>query len=409
MKKRYKIIIGVVLALAVCGYLGMQYLSPLTVEGEAVAAAPLSDSFTAQGRVVPASSVILNSPATGTVHDFPFKPGMTVETGQQLIDVNAANPAELAIQKEQLRQQLAAAEHQYQQLFSERGMAQQQAAVEAANSAYQLAQQQYQAALQVEQGISGVYTEGQLSELANAVKSAKHAVTAAEAQGGTAADREYFRTLIASTRAALTALEEDEQSEPLLAPFSGVVWEVFTDQGSYIIKNQPVLKLYQQELMKVEVSLLSEDSLNIQLGDMAELRLFGGRQFPARVSFISPVAEQTVSSLGLVENRCTVELEPDNLPATLGAGHQLDVIFTNVLAENALSVPASSIVPLGNGGSAVYVAEGGKARLVPVQTGVKSGGRVEIAGGLSAGDFVIADPYDAGIKEGSRVSYATSP
>lgn len=409
MKKKYKIIIGVALVLIVCGYMGMQYLSPLAVTGEAVTAAPLTDSFTVQGRVLPASSVILNSLATGTVHYFPFQPGSAVELGQQLIGVNAANPAELAIQKEQLRQQLASAEHQYQQMFSARGLAQQQAAVEAANSAYQLAQSQYQAALQVEQGISGVYTGAQLAELANAVKAAKQAVAAAEAQGGTSADREYFRTLIDSTRAQLAALEEDEQSEPLLAPFSGVVWEVFTDQGSYIIKNQPVLKLYQEGPMKVEVSLLSEDSLNIQVGDTAQLRLAGGQLFAASVNFISPVAEQVVSSLGLTENRCTVELQPQNLPPTLGAGHQLDVVFTNVLAQSALSVPASAIVPLGNGGSAVYVAEGGKARLVPVQTGVKSGGRVEIAGGLSAGDFVIADPYDAGIKEGSRVSYATSP
>jgi hypothetical protein len=80
----------------------------------------------------------------------------------------------------------------------------------------------------------------------------------------------------------------------------------------------------------------------------------------------------------------------------------LEVMFSRLLAKNALSVAASAIVPLA-GGSAVYVVEEGKALLKPVQTGLRCGGRVEISGGLEAGDIVVANPYDAGVKAGSRV------
>jgi len=404
MKKKYKIILWVVLILAVGGYLAMQLFTPLKVTVEAAAYGPLTDSFTVQGNVEPQKSFIVNSTATGTVLTLPFKAGMTVQEGQELIRIAPANPADLEIQKQQLRQQLATAEYQYQQLFSAEGLARQAAAVSAAQGAYDLAQQQYQAALQVEHEMSGVYTAAQLSELENAVKAAQEGLTAAQAQSGTAASRNYYHTLISSTSAQLAALDEEEQNEPLLAPFTGVVWQLLTDEGSYIIKNQPVLKLYQSGPMKIEASLLSEDTWNLHVDDEASLRLSDGSTCDATVSFISPVAEQVISSLGLMENRCTVELTPVDLPQSLGAGHQVDVSFTRLLAENALSVSASAIVPI-NEDSAVYVVQGGKAQLTKVQPGLKSGGRVEITAGLNAGDMVITNPYDAGVKDGSRVSW----
>ena len=402
MKKRYKIILGIILVLAVAAYMGMQALTPLSVSVETVAYGDLVDTFTVQGKVAPQKSVILNATASGTVLSLPFKPGMTVEQGQEVIRIAATDPAELEIQKEQLRQQLATAEYQLRQLSTAAGQANQAAALEAAQSAYELAQQQYQAALAVEAEISGVYTAAQLAEMENAVKAARQAVVAAQTQGATASDRDYYSTLISSTRVQLAALEEEAQTGPLLAPFSGVVWQLLTEEGSFISKHQPVLNIYQSGDMKIEASLLSEDTLNLQLNEEAILRLSDGRQFGARISFISPVAEQVISSLGLAENRCLIELQPLDLPPGLGAGHQLDILFARVLAENALSVPASAIVPLA-GGSAVYVATDGQARLKPVQTGVRCGGRVEVTTDLNAGDTIITDPYDAGIKDGSRI------
>ena len=403
MKKSFKIIICIVLGLAVCGYGAMQMLAPLALKGETAAYDDLTDTFTVQGKVTPLRSVILNATASGTVASLPFKPGMAVEEGCKMVEIAASSPAELEIQKQQLRQQLATAEYQYQQLFSAEGKNRLAAALEAAKSAYALAERQYQAALDVEAEISGVYTPAQLSELENAVMGAKQALAAVEAQDATTADRNYYSTLIASTQAQLEALEEEAQNEPLLAPFSGVVWQLMTDEGSYIIKNQPVLRLYQSGPMKVEVSLLSDDTLRLHLDETALLNLSDGSNFTARVSFISPVAEQTISSLGLTENRCTVELQAAGLPEGLGAGHQLDVIFTRTIAENVLSVPASALVPL-SGGSAIYTAKGGKAVLNPVQTGLRCGGRVEITAGLDTGDIFIINPYEAGVKDGSRVT-----
>lgn len=98
-----------------------------------------------------------------------------------------------------------------------------------------------------------------------------------------------------------------------------------------------------------------------------------------------------------------VVLEPLDLPAQAGAGWQADLTFATVARENVLSVPASAIVPQ-DGGSAVYLIRGGRAALAPVETGLRTGGRVEILSGLAAGDRIVTDPYGAEVRQGARVS-----
>ncbi|MCL1975743.1 MAG: HlyD family efflux transporter periplasmic adaptor subunit [Firmicutes bacterium] len=402
MKKMFKIIIAIILILVICIYGALQILKPQAVQEEVAVYGDLIDTYHVQGMLMPQKSMLLNATMSGTVMTLPFKIGMAVEKNDELVIIAAANPAELEIQKQQLNQQLATAEYQYQQLFSREGQSKQAAALEAAQSAYDLAEEQYQAALAVEAELKGVYTTAQLNELESMVKAAYQALVAIESQNATTNDRNYYSSLISSIQIQLKTLEEEAYSEPLLAPFSGIVWQILTDEGSFLIKNQPVLKMYQSGAMKVVVSLLSEDALNLHLQEEAFIQLNDGTQYSAAVSFISPVAEQEMSSLGLMENRCTVELEPDNLPQNLGAGHQLDVVFSQLLAKNTLSVPASALFPLA-GGSGLYIAINGKATLQQVQTGIKCGGRVEITSGLDPGATVIINPYESNIKNGNRV------
>ena len=56
--------------------------------------------------------------------------------------------------------------------------------------------------------------------------------------------------------------------------------------------------------------------------------------------------------------------------------------------ENALSVPLFALVSQ-NKGQAVFVTDGGRACLTPVQTGIQEGWQVQICQGLQAGAKVI--------------------
>ncbi|WP_173036192.1 peptidoglycan-binding protein [Phytohabitans flavus] len=64
----------------------------------------------------------------------------------------------------------------------------------------------------------------------------------------------------------------------------------------------------------------------------------------------------------------------------------VDVSFTAEKRENVLSVPVAALLALAEGGYGVQVVEGATTRIVPVETGMFSGGRVEVTGdGLAEG------------------------
>ncbi|BCB90335.1 peptidoglycan-binding protein [Phytohabitans suffuscus] len=67
----------------------------------------------------------------------------------------------------------------------------------------------------------------------------------------------------------------------------------------------------------------------------------------------------------------------------------VDVSFTAQKREDVLSVPVAALLALAEGGYGVQVVEGTSTRIVPVETGMFSGGRVEVTGdGLSEGTTV---------------------
>lgn len=399
MKKKYlRIVLAAAVVVAAAAFLA-QALWPIAVEAETLATGDVSDSLTVQGRVAPVHSQIVNAACTGSIIALPFTAGMPVQQGETLAELSESSAADLVVQREQLQQQLAAARYQYQLLS---GSAESYAAaLELAENQYQQASSEWQATQQIEQELGGVYSASELAAVENAMLAAEQNLLNLRGQDP-AAGRGYYATVIESTQQQLAALDAASGGGVCVAPYDGVIWELYAEPGAFVLQNQPLLKIYQGDAMKIEVSLLSEDAFKLRVGDTAECRLADGTGFTARVSFISAVAEEVMSSIGIAEQRCTVELSGDQIPAGLGAGYELDVVFTTLLATDVLSVPASAIVPIDNG-SAVYVDDNGRAALREIVTGSQGGGRVEVSEGLEPGLRLIINPYDAEIKDGSRV------
>jgi HlyD family secretion protein len=66
-----------------------------------------------------------------------------------------------------------------------------------------------------------------------------------------------------------------------------------------------------------------------------------------------------------------------------------------------LRVPGSAVFS-SDGKEAVFRIDGSRARLTPVQTGLRGGGWIEIVEGLNAGDRVVVHP-DRELSDGQRV------
>jgi HlyD family secretion protein len=402
MKKRIKIILVLIVA-AVCATAGIwSALRPVTVETELLAAGTLAEQFTVQGALVPAESRILNAGTSGPVSEVPLRVGMSVTAGEVVVAITADGQTEAELQLAQLRQQLSAARQSYDAQYGDKGSAAADLAL--AENEYNTAEWDYNAALQVNETVPGTYTETALNQMRSRVTAAEKNLALAQ-NANSSSTRTFYQEQIASWEGQIEALEKAMGIEPVTAPFDGVLWETYVEEGVYVSKYQPVAKLYRPGEMKVETLVLTEDAMRMRLGDYVSCALADGTAFDASVRYISTVAVETVSAVGVKESRSLVELRPGSLPAAAGAGYQVDARFVAEAAENVISVPASAIVPLPEGGNGIYLIRGGKAVLAEITTGLLSGGRVELVSGAAAGDRVILDPFDSAVKNGSRVAW----
>jgi len=80
-------------------------------------------------------------------------------------------------------------------------------------------------------------------------------------------------------------------------------------------------------------------------------------------------------------------------PGVLKPGFFAEVALASETKTNAIVVPERA-VQASERGFVAYVVEGGKAKLRPIQLGVRTGDGVEILSGLKTGDQVVVEGSD---------------
>lgn len=397
MKKKYKRIAVGLLVLAVLAVCGVSVIKPLPVTVEQVVRGNLERKFTVQAVVEPVYSTVLNAPAAGTVKEIPFQNGMEVEAGKVLLRTDTSQEINMDLQREQIRQQLSTARQQFDRLYGENGEA--QSAFAAAESQYLLAQRNFDNGKVL--AASGDLAQMDLEILKNEREVAYQQYV--QARENLSENRKgLYKEQIDSLERQLAALTGAVSPGILYMPYHGVLWETYVQEGAYLSQNQPVAKVYSIGEMKVAASVLAEDAAFLETGMKAELVYPDGSQSAAEVTFLSRTAETVLSSTGIEERRCRVELAADKMPERLGAGQEADATFSIVKAEQVLTVPSAAVMPEGLG-SMVYVIRDGKAMKTEVTTGMAENGRVEVVSGISEGDVIVAEPYESGVKDGKRV------
>ncbi|MFI5584226.1 peptidoglycan-binding protein [Amycolatopsis sp. NPDC051758] len=142
----------------------------------------------------------------------------------------------------------------------------------------------------------------------------------------------------------------------------------------------------------VQVKLDAAKQELAQQGAKASVTI-NGKTTPGTITDVGKSAVEGKDAMGQDDGKpkITVSVRLDD-PA---AGGTLDsspatVRFTKDVHSGVLAVPVGALVALAEGGYAVEVDENGKRRLIAVQTGLFSGGKVEITGnGLTEGMRVV--------------------
>lgn len=192
---------------------------------------------------------------------------------------------------------------------------------------------------------------------------------------------------------------------PVVSPVAGTVLKLHRESEGVLNAGEPLIDVGDPSRLEVEVEVLSADAVNIRQGTPVLFeRWGGGPSLSGKVRVVEPAGFTKISSLGVEEQRVLVIADitsPAESWQRLGDRYRVEAKFIVWEADNALQLPAGALFRHGQDW-AVFVVEGGRARLRKIEVGHRSGLAAEILSGLQEGATVIVHPGDT-IADGTRV------
>ena len=196
-------------------------------------------------------------------------------------------------------------------------------------------------------------------------------------------------------------VERQLRMSQIVAPFSGVVDEIFPRKGEYVGPSSPVVRL-----INLDQTYLESDVSEAYVG-----RIAAGT--PVRIEFpsldTSMIAKITRAGDYINPNNRTFKLEiklNDVQGIALKPNLLAIVHIMDYADEDALVLPARTVQQTADGGSFVYVASQGtgiaKVRIQPIEVGRSYLNSTEIVQGLRPDEFIV-DEGARSIREGQDV------
>jgi HlyD family secretion protein len=231
---------------------------------------------------------------------------------------------------------------------------------------------------------------------AAAALAAAHAA-AASARSGVAAARSQLVMPISSDRSGIIAVR---------APVSGTVLRVVRESEAVVPAGSPLIEIGNPKGdLEIVVDLLSTDAVRVRPGAVARIEGWGGdRPLTGRVRRVEPFGFLKISALGVEEQRVNARIDLVGDPASwarLGHGYRVDARIVTNRVDDVLRVPASALFR-DRDHWAVFVSEGGRARLRRVRVGLLNDSHAEIRGGLRGDEAVVLFPGET-VSEGVRL------
>lgn len=171
----------------------------------------------------------------------------------------------------------------------------------------------------------------------------------------------------------------------LPAPIAGTVIAKQVTTGESVDPSRPIYRLADLSSIWVIANIYEKDFARIRKGQHALIssRAYPNRKFEGRVTWVSDTVDESTRTL-------KVRIEVDNMSRMLKPGMFITAEVAVDYRDRATTVPAAAI-QRGNGEEVVFVAEAdGRFERREVQTGVRSGNRIEIVSGLKPGERVVS-------------------
>lgn len=168
------------------------------------------------------------------------------------------------------------------------------------------------------------------------------------------------------------------------SPISGRITHVDTQLGAYVSAGAELFNVADPRRIQVDAAVPAPEAQRIRPGDPAKVELPSGGIVDATVRSVTP-------SLDPQSRSATVVLQLGGAPGGLTQGQAVRVRITpRGSEESGIILPEESVQQI-EGRDMVFVQVKGGFQATPVSVGSRSGGRVEILEGLSAGQTIVTE------------------
>lgn len=168
------------------------------------------------------------------------------------------------------------------------------------------------------------------------------------------------------------------------SPINGRLTEVDTQLGAYVSAGTELFNVSDPRRIQIDAAVPVTDVQRIQPGDRAVVELPNGGLVEASVRSVTPALDPQ-------SRAATVVLQLNGAPGGLTQGQAVRVRITpRGSGQNAIILPEQAVQQV-EGRDIVFVQVKGGFQASPVSVGSRSGGRVEILGGLRPGQTVVTE------------------
>lgn len=187
---------------------------------------------------------------------------------------------------------------------------------------------------------------------------------------------------VSNIKADIELLKTNIAKTEIRAPFNGKIGFRNISMGAYVTPSTIITTIRQVSQLKLQFSVPEKYTSKIRTGQTISFSTDGSnKKYIAKVYATESTVNESSRGLNV---RCVVE----HTDATLVAGAFAKVDMDFAKNDNAVLVPSQAILPQARGKKLVLF-NGGVAKFVDVQTGIRDSANVEITSGVKPGDTII--------------------
>ncbi len=389
MSRRKKLTIGGVGLLAIIVVIGLNAArgeGATSVRLEPVEHRSLVATVTASGQIEPTRKVDISADITGRIINLPVEEGNWVEAGQLLVRID---PSQYEAGVARAQAGLASAEASALQAGANRDQA----------------ERALNRSLELKSRDSTLVSDEQLETAQTNYEVAAAVANSSEHQ-------------VEQARAMLQEAEEQLAKTILRAPMAGQVTRLAVEEGEVAVpgtfSRETGLLMTVSDLSVIQVNVLVDetDVVRLHVGDSTEIEIdaYPDTTFTGRVTRIAQSAVRTAAagSAGDQAVDYDVEITLDDPPSDIRPDLSATAKIVTATRDSSLSIPIIALTvrehtPISTETApqdttateteGVFVVVNGLAEFRPVTVGIAGEEHFEVLDGLSAGDTIVAGPY----------------